>query len=258
MPKAPDATSFRPQRFELKATSPPTSPHPKTQDSPPRVPPLASPPNMSVPAELISRLTNPGLIAVVRARTEAQVPALAEALVAGGLTCIEVTTTTPNFLAAIRATRARIGNRGLVGVGTILDIPTCQAALEAGAEFVVSPISRVELVPVCHAAGKPVMLGAYTPSECQRVHESGADFVKLFPADTLGPNYVKALRAPLPHLRIVPTGGVDLKTAPEFLKAGCVALGVGSSLLKAEILQSEDWPALTALARQFVEAVSKK
>lgn len=213
---------------------------------------------MSVPAELIARLTTPGLIAVVRAKSEAQVPPLAEALIEGGLTCIEVTTTTPNFLGAIRATRARIGNRGLVGVGTILDVVNCQAALDAGAEFVVSPISRTELVPVCHAAGKPVMLGAYTPSECQRVHESGADFVKLFPADTLGPGYVKALRAPLPHLRIVPTGGVDLKTAPEFLKAGCVALGVGSSLLKPEILQQEDWPALTALARQFVEAVRRR
>lgn len=213
---------------------------------------------MSVPADLIARLTTPGLIAVVRAKSEAQVPPLAEALIEGGLTCIEVTTTTPNFLGAIRATRARIGDRGLVGVGTILDVVNCQAALDAGAEFVVSPISRTELVPVCHAAGKPVMLGAYTPSECQRVHESGADFVKLFPADTLGPGYVKALRAPLPHLRIVPTGGVDLKTAPEFLKAGCVALGVGSSLLKPEILQQEDWPALTALARQFVEAVKRR
>ncbi len=209
-------------------------------------------------SEIISRLINPGIIAVVRTERPEQLPELCEALIAGGVIAIEITFTVPNALEAISAASQRCGDRALIGAGTVLNADMCRAAIGAGAEFVVSPISRVELVPVCHAAGKPVMLGAYTPSECQRVHESGADFVKLFPADTLGPNYVKALRAPLPHLRIVPTGGVDLKTAPEFLKAGCVALGVGSSLLKAEILQSENWPALTALARQFVEAVSKK
>ncbi len=212
---------------------------------------------MSASTEILARLTNPGLIAVVRARSDTQVPALAEALVAGGVICIEITTTTPNHLAAIRETRRRLEGRGLVGVGTILDPAGCEAALQAGAEFVVSPISRLDLVPLCHAAGKPVMLGAYTPSECQRVHESGADFVKLFPADTLGPSYVRALRAPLPHLRIVPTGGVDLQTAPEFLRAGCVALGVGSSLLKADWLLTENWPAITALAKQFVETIRR-
>jgi 2-dehydro-3-deoxyphosphogluconate aldolase/(4S)-4-hydroxy-2-oxoglutarate aldolase len=212
---------------------------------------------MSASTEIVARLTQPGLIAVVRARSDTQVPALAEALVAGGVICIEITTTTPNHLSAIRETRRRLEGRGLVGVGTILDPAGCEAALQAGAEFVVSPISRLDLVPLCHAAGKPVMLGAYTPSECQRVHESGADFVKLFPADTLGPSYVRALRAPLPHLRIVPTGGVDLQTAPEFLKAGCVALGVGSSLLKAEWLQTENWPAITALAKQFVDTIRR-
>lgn len=210
---------------------------------------------MSIDSDRIARLLNPGLIAVVRARAQSQVPLLAEALVAGGITAIEITTTTPNHLAAIREARQLLGNRGLVGVGTILDPAGCQAAIDAGAEFVVSPIGCVDLVPVCHAAGRPVMLGAYTPTECQRVHDSGADFVKLFPADTLGPAYVKALRAPLPHLRIVPTGGVDLETASAFLKAGCVALGVGSSLLKPEILQSGDWPSLTALAQRFVHAI---
>lgn len=213
---------------------------------------------MSALQERIQRLLNPGLIAVVRARSQEQVPPLAEALVAGGVLAIEVTTTTPNHLDAIRETRRVLAGRGIVGVGTILDPDGCQAAIDAGAEFVVSPIGQTSLVPVCHAAGRPVMLGAYTPTECQRVYESGADFVKLFPADTLGAGYVKALRAPLPHLKIVPTGGVDLTTAADFLKAGCVALGVGSSLLKADILQKNDWPALTALARQFVEAIARR
>ena len=107
---------------------------------------------------------------------------------------------------------------------------------------------------MAHAAGKPVMLGAYTPTEAQAVHESGADFVKIFPAETLGPGYIKALRAPLPHLRIVPTGGLELSNVADFLKAGCVALGVGGSLVSTAILQQADWPELTRRAAAFVAA----
>lgn len=203
---------------------------------------------------LARRLTDPGIIAVVRARRAEQVPSLAEALVAGGVTAIEVTLTTPDALEALRATATRLGERALVGVGTVLNEEQCRAALAAGAQFVVSPIARRELVPLAHAAEKPVMLGAYTPTEAQLVHEAGADFVKLFPADTLGPAFIRALRAPLPHLKIVPTGGVDLRTLADFIRAGCAAVGVGSSLLTADILAREDWPALTELARQYVAA----
>lgn len=200
------------------------------------------------------RLTDPGIIAVVRARRADQVPPLAEALVAGGVTAIEVTLTTPDALTALAATARRLGERALVGVGTVLNEEQCRAALAAGAEFVVSPIARRELVPLVHAVDKPVMLGAYTPTEAQLVHEAGADFVKLFPAETLGPAFIKALRAPLPHLKIVPTGGVDLRTLADFIRAGCVAVGVGSSLITADILARDDWPALTELARQYVAA----
>ena len=203
----------------------------------------------------IGRLINPGLVAVVRANRTEQVLPLAEALVAGGIVALEITTTTPNHLEAIRAVRQQLGPRALVGVGTILDVPGAEAALAAGAEFVVSPVGATELIAPAHAAGCPVMLGAYTATECLRVQAAGADFVKLFPADTLGPAYVKALRAPLPDLRIVPTGGVDLQTASQWLDAGCVALGIGSSLLRPEILKADDWPALTRLAAKFVAAV---
>lgn len=200
------------------------------------------------------RLTDPGIIAVVRARRADQVLPLAEALVAGGVTAIEVTLTTPDALTALAATARHLGARALVGVGTVLNAEQCRAALAAGAEFVVSPIARRELVPLAHAADKPVMLGACTPTEAQLVYEAGADFVKLFPAETLGPAFIKALRAPLPHLKIVPTGGVDLRTLADFIRAGCVAVGVGSSLITADILAREDWPALTELARQYVAA----
>src|SRR5207253_8984337 len=125
-----------------------------------------------------------------------------------------------------------------VGAGTVLNADACRTAIGAGAEFVVSPIMKLEILQTAHAADRPVMLGAYTPTEAQAAHEAGADFIKLFPADKLGPAYIRALRAPLPHLRIVPTGGVDLETAVDFLKAGCVALGVGSSLLTSEILRT--------------------
>jgi 2-dehydro-3-deoxyphosphogluconate aldolase/(4S)-4-hydroxy-2-oxoglutarate aldolase len=204
---------------------------------------------------IIQRLLDPGVIAVVRARNARQVPALAEALVAGGVIAVEVTMTTPNALDAIRATAATLGPCGLVGVGTVLDAATAAAAIAAGAQFVVSPICRTDLIAVAHAAGKPVMLGAYTPTEAQQAHEAGADFVKLFPADGLGAGYVKALRAPLPHLRLVPTGGVDLETIPALVQAGCVAVGAGSSLVSAKILEAEDWPQLTRLAGRFVETM---
>ena len=205
-------------------------------------------------SEIISLLTNPGIIAVVRAKRADQVIPLSEALLKGGVIAIEITTTTPNAIEAIREARDKIGDRALIGVGTVLDIPTCRAAIEAGAEFVVTPICRTEFVAIARAADRPIMLGAYTATEAQTAHEAGADFIKIFPADTLGPNYIKALRAPLPHLRIVPTGGVDVHNVADFLKAGCAALGVGGSLVSSRILENSDWPALTKKAQEFVTA----
>jgi 2-dehydro-3-deoxyphosphogluconate aldolase/(4S)-4-hydroxy-2-oxoglutarate aldolase len=171
---------------------------------------------------------------------------LSEALIAGGVRVIEITMTTPNALAAIREAREKLGQRALIGVGTVLDGDTCRAAIAAGAEFVVTPICRTELVAIAHAAGCPIMLGAYTPTEAQLAHEEGAD--------SLGAAYIKALRAPLPHLRIVPTGGVDVQNVGEFLRAGCAALGVGSSLVSTRILQEADWPELTRRASAFATA----
>ncbi len=204
--------------------------------------------------EIEQLLLDPGVIAVVRAQRANQVPPLAAALAAGGLMAVEVTMTTSHALEAIRATREALGGRALVGVGTVVEGATCRAALEAGAEFVVSPICRTELVALAHEAGKPIMLGAYTPTEAQMAFEAGADFVKIFPADTLGPAYLKALRAPLPHLRMVPTGGVDLNTIAAFFKAGAAAVGVGSAMISPALLAKEDWPALTRLAHAYVEA----
>jgi 2-dehydro-3-deoxyphosphogluconate aldolase/(4S)-4-hydroxy-2-oxoglutarate aldolase len=203
-------------------------------------------------SEIISLLLDPGIIAVVRGKSSEQILPLAEALLDGGIIAIEITMTTPNAIGAIREASQKFGERALIGVGTVLDAKTCTEAIAAGAEFVVSPITRPEIAKVANAANKPVMLGAYTPTEAQTAYEAGSDFIKIFPADGLGTHYFKALHAPLPHLRIVPTGGVHLHNVGEYFKAGCCALGVGSSLMTAEILRNSDWPALTKLAHEFV------
>jgi 2-dehydro-3-deoxyphosphogluconate aldolase/(4S)-4-hydroxy-2-oxoglutarate aldolase len=209
---------------------------------------------MRTKAEIISLLSNPGIIAVVRAQNAAQIRPLSEALFAGGVIAIEITMTTPGAIEAIRDAHRHLGSRALIGVGTVLDAATCRAALEAGAQFVVTPVLRPDCVPPAREADRPIMLGAYSPTEAQLAHEAGADFVKIFPADTLGPSYIKSLLAPLPHLRIVPTGGIDVHNVADFLKAGCAALGVGSSLVSAKILKQADWPGLTRRAAEFVQA----
>ncbi|HKI72759.1 MAG TPA: bifunctional 4-hydroxy-2-oxoglutarate aldolase/2-dehydro-3-deoxy-phosphogluconate aldolase [Verrucomicrobiae bacterium] len=208
-------------------------------------------------SEIISLLTDPGIIAVVRAQKTEQVLPLSEALIAGGVNAIEITMTTPNAIEAIREASQKISSRGVVGVGTVLDAESCRAAIQAGAEFVVSPILRPELVPICHAADRPVMLGAYTPTEAQLAYEAGADFIKIFPADGLGPNYIRAIRAPLPHLRIIPTGIAKAEDIAEFIKAGCVGVGLGSLLVSSEILRTNNWSELARSANALRSLVEK-
>jgi len=202
--------------------------------------------------DIVSALQTPGIIAIVRARQSTDISPLFEALIAGGIVAIEITMTTPNALEAIRQARREFGNSSLVGVGTVIDATTCRAAIEAGAEFIVTPICRTDLVSIAHAASRVIMLGAYTPTEAQQAHEAGADFIKIFPADGLGPGYFKALRAPLPHLRLVPTGGVERDNVSDFFKAGCAAVGVGSALVSADILETGNWLELTRRSLAFV------
>jgi 2-dehydro-3-deoxyphosphogluconate aldolase / (4S)-4-hydroxy-2-oxoglutarate aldolase len=208
-------------------------------------------------SEISSRLVDPGLIVVIRTARRDDVLPVCEALLEGGVNALEITMTVPNALKAITDARDRFGAKALIGAGTVITAQLCREAMAAGAEFIVSPIMRPEIADAAHAGRKPVMLGAYTPTEAQAAHEAGADFVKIFPADRLGPSYMKAILAPLPHLRIVPTGGVDLETAPEFISAGCAALGVGSSLLKPELMKNGDWKDLARLAKAYVEVVRK-
>ena len=207
-------------------------------------------------SEISARIMELGLVAVIRTPSCELVAPVCEALAAGGVLALEVTMTVPEALRALREVNAQFGDRILLGAGTILNAAQAHAAINAGAQYVISPIAKLEIIEAAHARDKAVMLGAYTPTEAQLAHEAGADFIKIFPADKLGPGYIKNLRAPLPHLRLVPTGGVDLQTASEFLKAGCAALGVGSSLVSGEILRTKNWPELTRLAAEFVKVVA--
>ena len=203
--------------------------------------------------EQVDRLTSAGVIVVVRLKDSSKAELLAEALIAGGVRAIEITMTTPGALRIIENLAVRFGGDAMIGVGSVLSAQIAKEAINAGATFLVSPIGRTELVPICHGRDVPVMLGAYTPTEAQTAHESGADFVKLFPAEGLGPVYIKSLLAPLPHLKLVPTGGIDLNNIQKFRLAGCKAVGVGSSLVSAEWLAKADWAQLQAVSRAYIE-----
>jgi len=206
---------------------------------------------------IIDRLINPGIIAIIRANSSEQLLGAAQALYDGGVTAMEVTMTTPNALGVISEVAKRFGSKVLIGVGSVLDTETCRAAILAGSEFVVTPVTRPEVIKMCNRYGKPIASGAYTPTEAINAYEAGADFVKIFPADQLGPQYIKNILAPMPQLPIIPTGGVNLQTVEAFIKAGCVALGAGSSLVSKDILQNQDWKKLTETSAAFVEAIRK-
>ena len=211
---------------------------------------------MSKP-EIIDRIVNPGIVAIIRADSSEQLMGAAEALYEGGVTGMEVTMTTPNALQVINDVAKRFGKKVLIGVGTVLDTETCRAAILAGSQFVVTPVTKPEVIQMCSRYGIPIAAGAYTPTEALSAYEAGADFVKIFPADQLGPTYIKNILAPMPQLQIIPTGGVTVATVDAFIKAGCVALGAGSSLVSKDILKSQDWKKLTETAAAFVEAIQK-
>lgn len=208
-------------------------------------------------AEIIQRILDPGIVAIIRADSSEQLMACAEALYEGGVTAMEVTMTTPDALRVINEVSTRFGGKILMGVGSVLDSETARAAILAGAEFVVTPVTKPEVIQLCNRYSKPIANGAFTPTEALLAHETGADFIKIFPADQVGPTYIRNLLAPLPMLQIIPTGGVTPDTAAAFIQAGSVALGAGSSLVSREILKGADWRTLTARAEQFVEAVRK-
>lgn len=196
-----------------------------------------------------------GVIAIMRTQSSDQLIAAADAIKKGGVRAIEVTMTTPGALAVIEEAKGRYGSDVIFGAGSVLDAETGRAAILAGADFVVSPILNLELVELCNRYSIPTAPGCYSPTEVLTGWEAGADFIKLFPASFGGPNLVKAILAPLPHIRIIPVGGVNLDTAAEFIAKGSTALGVGSALVNQKLLDSGDMEELTRRAVGFIEQV---
>ena len=196
-----------------------------------------------------------GIVAVVRSPDSQQLVEVCRALADGGVTVAEITMTVPDALDVVRKVRAALGDRVLLGAGTILDPETARAALLAGAEYLVSPTLNLDVIRLCRRYDKLAMPGAFTPTEILTAWEAGADIVKVFPADVVGPAFFKALRGPLPQVRVMPTGGVDLNTAADFLKAGACCLGVGGRLVDPKAVASGDFVRLRELARQYVGVV---
>lgn len=196
-----------------------------------------------------------GVIAIMRAQSSEQLIAAAEAIQRGGVRVIEVTMTTPGALDVIRQATARFSDDVLFGAGSVLDAETARAAMLAGAGFIVAPTLNLDLIALCNRYSIPVMPGCFTPTEALTAWEAGADMVKLFPASFGGPELLKAIRAPLPHIEFVPVGGVDLDTAADFIRSGAAALGVGSSLINQKLLDAGDMAELTRRAAAFIERV---
>ena len=197
------------------------------------------------------------VVAVIRSESPDSLVEVAEALVAGGVEVMEVTFTVPRATAVLEKVSARLGNRVLLGAGTVLDPETARTAILSGAEFIVSPTVNPRVIEMCRRYSKLSMPGALTPTEVLTAWEAGADIVKIFPSDLTGPKYLKALKAPLPQIRMMPTGGVNLDTAEEFLRSGACALGIGGQLVEAKAVAAKDFQRIETLARQYVEIVKK-
>lgn len=203
----------------------------------------------------LQRILDTGIVAVVRAPSSDDLISVVKALYAGGVECIEITMTTPNALEVIKASVEAIGDKALIGVGTVLDPETARMAINAGAQYVVTPTLNLDVIRLCKRYSRVIIPGAFTPTEILTAWEAGADIVKVFPATALGPKYFKDIKGPLPHVRLTPTGGVDLDTIGEFIRCGADCVAVGGNMVKKELMAAKDYDGLTALARKFAEAV---
>lgn len=206
----------------------------------------------------LERMLQSGVIAVMRGVEGRTVVPAAEALVEGGVTTLEVTADTPGAAESMERLAETFASEDVVvGAGTVLDAQTARTMLLAGAEFIVSPTFEPDVVETANRAGVPVIPGIMTPTEALDAYEAGADAVKLFPARTVGPDHLAALRGPLEQLTVIPTGGIDRDNAAAFLRAGAAAIGIGSALVSDEIAAEEDWEALTERAEAFAALVAE-
>ena len=198
-----------------------------------------------------------GLIPVLRAKSVAQGRAVVDAMIAGGVTVVEVTMTVPGAVDLLKELRKEYGSKLLLGSGTVTTADQCQATIDAGAEFVVSPSLHAEIIETTKKNGKVSCPGALTPTEAITAWNAGADYVKIFPCSAVGSaSYLKSLLAPFPHLKLIPTGGVTLQTAESFFKAGARAVGVGSDLVNLAAVDAGKPETITESARAYLKIVA--
>lgn len=207
--------------------------------------------------DILHRIEQCGVVAVIRLDSLDQAVPLAKALIAGGVTVIEFTMTNPAAVQAIAAVRSACGDACLVGAGSVINAEMVNAVHGAGTAFVVSPTTSAPVIERSQHHNLPVMPGAYTPTEIQHAWELGADVVKVFPARGLGPKYIKDVLAPLPHLRLMPTGGISAENIGSYIKAGVIAAGVGGALVDATSVHTQDWDTITARAQALTQAVQQ-
>lgn len=207
--------------------------------------------------ENLIRLKDSGLVAVIRRPKESQIHGIAEALVKGGVGALEITLDTPGALRMIESVKETFGDKVLVGAGTVLDAISAKSAIDAGADFIFSPTFDVETIQITNRYGKISIPGVMTPTEVVQAYSAGADLLKIFPGDSLGIDYIKNLKGPLPHIPMMPTGGVSLDNVEAFIKSGAIAVGAGGTLLDKKAIEEGRYEVLTQIAEQFIAKIQK-
>jgi 2-dehydro-3-deoxyphosphogluconate aldolase/(4S)-4-hydroxy-2-oxoglutarate aldolase len=207
-------------------------------------------------SEVISQITGTGVIPVIRAASADEARRAIDAIKTGGIDIFEITMTVPGAVSLIEKLVASYGAEALIGAGTVLDAATARECIDAGAQFIISPALNLDTILFCNQAETVVMPGALTPTEILTAWNAGADFVKVFPAGALGgASYLKSLKAPLPHIKLIPTGGVSLQTAADFIRAGASAVGVGADLVDLEALRNNQDDLIAERAREYLKIV---
>ncbi|CAN5586537.1 bifunctional 4-hydroxy-2-oxoglutarate aldolase/2-dehydro-3-deoxy-phosphogluconate aldolase [soil metagenome] len=206
-------------------------------------------------SRIVSAIEATGVVAIIRMKETARVEAVMEALARGGVRTLEITLTVPGAIDAIRSMSKSLPEGVLLGAGTVLDGPTAHEVIDAGASFVVAPVLNAGTIEACRERDIPVMPGCFTPTEMLQAWQLGADVIKVFPATTLGPGYFKDVRAPLPQLKLMPTGGVTPENAGDWIRAGAVALGIGSALVDNQAVASGDYGRIEHAARLAIANV---
>jgi 2-dehydro-3-deoxyphosphogluconate aldolase/(4S)-4-hydroxy-2-oxoglutarate aldolase len=201
------------------------------------------------------RIEATGVIAIVRLDDYASAVDLVRALIDGGIDVIEFTYTNPKAGAAIEVVKSAFRDTVMAGAGTVLDPETCRAAILQGADFIVTPTVNVDTIRMCLRYAVPTVIGAFTPTEILSAWQTGATFVKVFPASAAGPRYLKDVAGPLPHVKLIPTGGVSAENAGDYIRAGARAVALGGNLVYPDAVANKDWETITARAQAVVEAV---